>query len=288
MAAWAAMPLQVRNVAFVAQPADGYGIFAPRGSAIFASTEPMHVYVELLGYTHRQTADGWRFGVIADWQVRSAAGQVLFEQREFLRQEIISLHRNTEFFINLTYNLEAPPGMYVMETTLRDIQSDQQVSFEQDIEITLGRAAAPGGPPAPGAGPSQPDYSAQPLYGTVNLNAGFLPDPHTVPVAAGGPNPATGLGPGCQGYINNAQPDVRLNFQGGSYPLNIYVSSQADTTLVVNLPNGQWRCNDDAIGLNPWVQVQPALSGQYDIWVGTYQPGANPQVQLNISEIQPQ
>jgi hypothetical protein len=139
-----------------------------------------------------------------------------------------------------------------------------------------------------GQGPGQPDVMADPMFGTVNLNTGYTPDPHTVQVQAGGPNEASPLGPNCRGYINNAQPDVRLNFQAGSYPMNIYVTSQADTTLAVNLPNGQWVCNDDANGLDPWVQVQPAQSGQYDIWVGTYQPGSTPPAQVHISELAPQ
>ncbi len=133
------------------------------------------------------------------------------------------------------------------------------------------------------------NISADPLYGTVNLDTGFMPDPVPVEVLAGGPDSATGLGPGCGGYIMNAQPDVRLNFTAGQqFPLNLYVISQADTTLAVNLPNGQWMCNDDANGLNPLVSLQPAMSGQYDIWVGTYQPGNTPPATLYISELAPQ
>ena len=133
-----------------------------------------------------------------------------------------------------------------------------------------------------------PNLAAPPLYGTINLSAGFSPDPQQVRVDAGGANNAGGLGPNCTGYINNAQPDVRLNFQAGSLPMNIYVTSQADTTLAVNLPNGQWICNDDANGLNPWVRVSPSMSGQYDIWVGTYSPGGTANAIVHISELAPQ
>ena len=131
------------------------------------------------------------------------------------------------------------------------------------------------------------NLSADPLYGTVNLSGGFVPDPHRVQVRAGGPMSAGSLGPGCAGYITPDQPDVRLNFNAGSLPLYRYVQSNADTTLVVNLPNGAWLCNDDFIGLNPGVAVQPAMSGQYDIWVGTYSPGNTPSATLLISELNP-
>ena len=122
------------------------------------------------------------------------------------------------------------------------------------------------------------DVFADPLYGTVNLDSGFLPDPHTVQVEAGGAMDASSLGSGCNGYITAEQPDVRLNFNAGSLPLYLYVQSAEDTTLVVNLPDGTWACNDDFIGLDP---------GQYDIWVGTYAPGNVPQATLLISELNP-
>ena len=41
------------------------------------------------------------------------------------------------------------------------------------------------------AGPAwaqQPNLRGQPAYGTLNLQAGFQPDPRTVQVRAGGPN----------------------------------------------------------------------------------------------------
>lgn len=157
---------------------------------------------------------------------------------------------------------------------------------------SAGSGVAPGGSPggspggAPGGTPGgAPDVMANPLFGTLNLSGGFTPDPATVQVQAGGSNSADGLGPNCTGYINNTAPDVRLNFQAGQLPLYIYVQSQADTTLVVNLPNGQWLCNDDAQGLNPGLTVQPAMSGQYDIWVGTYQQTGTPPATLFISEV---
>jgi hypothetical protein len=138
------------------------------------------------------------------------------------------------------------------------------------------------------AGAAAQNISADPLYGTVNLDSGFTPDPHTVDVRAGGPDSADHLGPGCTGFINNARPDVRLNFTAGQLPLNLYVTSQADTTLAVNLPNGQWVCNDDSHGFDPLVSLQSPMSGQYDIWVGTFQQTGTPPATLHISELAPQ
>lgn len=119
-----------------------------------------------------------------------------------------------------------------------------------------------------GAAASAQNYSLNPNFGTFSLNAGFLPDPYTVNVVAGGNINANRLGSSCVGSISDA-PDVRLNFNGGR--ISIGAQSNSDTTIVVNGPDGRWYCNDDFDGLNP--QVTLSGSGQYDIWVGTYSGG---------------
>jgi hypothetical protein len=121
-----------------------------------------------------------------------------------------------------------------------------------------------------------------PTFGTVTLRAGFVPDPYTVRVVAGG-NIRTNLG-GINQSVANA-PDYRLNYVAGNLPLTFYVRSAADTTLLVNLPNGTWVANDDGDGnLNPVIKIQRPMSGQYDIWVGTFNQG-NPQATLYITEL---
>jgi serine protease Do/protease YdgD len=136
-----------------------------------------------------------------------------------------------------------------------------------------------------GGGAVAQNTSLPPAYGTLNLNAGFLPDPQTVNVVAGGNIDARRLGSNCVGAIANP-PDVRLNYRAGNFPLFISVRSSADTTLVINLPNGQWLCNDDFQGLNPGVILQNPPSGQYDIWVGTF-GGGTAAAQVLVSEVPP-
>lgn len=122
---------------------------------------------------------------------------------------------------------------------------------------------------------AQPNWQGNPLYGTHSLNGGFMPDPYRVSVTAGGTTNARtmGLPAGCVGNIAAAQPDVRFHYSAGSLPLTIKAESGSDTTLIINAPDGQWYCNDDWSGLNPAVRFSPAMSGQYDIWVGTYGSG---------------
>lgn len=127
------------------------------------------------------------------------------------------------------------------------------------------------------------DYDADPNYGSLHLVSGFTPDPEVIRLQAGGdmrPNVN-----GCTGFITNA-PDVRLTYDAGSLPLIISVNSSADTTLVVNGPDGSWYCDDDGgEGLNPSIRFNRPMSGRYEIWVGTFSPGSLPRAELHISEL---
>ena len=105
-----------------------------------------------------------------------------------------------------------------------------------------------------------------------------MPDPYATDVVAGGPIHTT-LG-GVSAYVARA-PDFRVHYTAGRFPLTFSVNSSANTTLLINLPNGSWV----AVGgnLNPFIRLTSPPSGQYDIWVGTVSPVTAPAV-LNITE----
>ena len=130
------------------------------------------------------------------------------------------------------------------------------------------------------------NYSLNPTYGTVNLTAGYTPDPYVVNVQSGGSQNAQNLSSSCRGFIANA-PDVRVNYSAGSFPLIFSVASSADTTLVVNAPDGSWYCDDDGgnNGLNPAIRFGSPMSGQYDDWIGTYGNASLQPAQLHVSEL---
>lgn len=132
------------------------------------------------------------------------------------------------------------------------------------------------------------NHNRPPNFGTLNLSANFQPDPVVVNVTAGGGVPAERLGgAGCVGTISDA-PDVRLNDRPGmGLPLSISATSRADVTLVINLPNGRWICNDDFRGTDPGIVFASPMAGQYDIWIGHYDRGRRVPAQLRISEIAP-
>ncbi len=131
-----------------------------------------------------------------------------------------------------------------------------------------------------------PDLSLAPTFGTVALDAGFVPDPHTVQVASGGPVDASGVGAACFGFVSEA-PDLRLQYgsAGGYLQIGFVADVGLDPVLVVNDPSGAWHCNDDFFGLDPAVEFPTSASGQYDIWVGTLDPGQIVSGTVNITEI---
>lgn len=132
------------------------------------------------------------------------------------------------------------------------------------------------------------DYALPANYGTVQLDSGFVPDPYNVELAAGGDVDVRENGPdGCWGYTT-AAPDFELTYSAGNaFDLFISATSQSDTVLIVNGPDGTWHCNDDgAAGLNPGLEFTNPESGVYDIWVGTYSSSAGtPPATLHISEL---
>lgn len=123
-------------------------------------------------------------------------------------------------------------------------------------------------------------------YSELRLTAGFMPDPRTVSLTAGGSIAPTVSG--CTyGRVANA-PDVKVHYSGNtSNTLYIYAQSSTDVTLLINMPDGTWRCDDDSFGgTNPLVVISGAPNGRYDIWVGTFGENTAP-AQLFVSELNP-
>ena len=133
------------------------------------------------------------------------------------------------------------------------------------------------------------NISGRPNFGTVNLRSGFIPDPRVVPVVSGGNIAASRIRRDCRGFISG-NPDVRVVYSNGRLPLIISVDSDADTTLVVNGPDGRYRCDDDGgvNGFNPSIRYDRPQSGRYEIWVGSYRPGENSRARVHISEVRSQ
>lgn len=120
------------------------------------------------------------------------------------------------------------------------------------------------------------NFSLPAVYGSTSLTSGFVPDPFSVGVTAGGPASAGYLGGGCTGFTT-AAPTFSVNYTSGAFPtLRFYFTGGGDTTMIINSPSGSYFCADDSFGtLNPTVDFSSPSSGRYDIWIGTFAAGGS-------------
>ena len=138
--------------------------------------------------------------------------------------------------------------------------------------------------------PTELDFQADPHFDWAVLRAGFAPNPNVSMVSGGGSVDVSYLGGECVGYAAQA-PDVRLTWEGGSDELRIFffaADAGEDASLLVNLPDGTWVCNDDASSLDPLIILENPMEGQYDIWVGSHQRGRFISGGLVIEEQRPE
>jgi len=129
------------------------------------------------------------------------------------------------------------------------------------------------------------NFSLPPVFGSTALISGFLPDPFTVGITAGGPANVGYLGSGCAGNATSA-PSFSVTYTSGSFTLlRFYFIGSGDTTMVVNSPSRSYFCNDDSFSTNnPTVDFNTPTSGRYDVWIGTFVQGANISGTLYVTE----
>ena len=133
---WDQAPLGFSEALFVAAKPQGFGIYDMRPNAVFAPGEDMLVYAEPFGYGYGRDGETFEIAFDADFELRTAKGQILHAQSDFARLDMRSRRRNKEFQIFITYNFKGlKAGDYVLATTLRDRNSDKTGSFELPFTV---------------------------------------------------------------------------------------------------------------------------------------------------------
>ncbi len=133
-----------------------------------------------------------------------------------------------------------------------------------------------------------PSWNNPTVFGSATLNGGFLPDPYVRNLTAGGTvNLASCTNGQWSGWVVT-RPDFRLFYNGGSptgrLTFALEARSNVDTILLVNAPDGSWHYNDDYRGFNSAVVFSNPMSGQYDVWTGSYNRSSNNPAQLIVTE----
>ena len=119
--------------------------------------------------------------------------------------------------------------------------------------------------------------------GYVTLGTGFIPDPQVRNLNVVGSIDVSSVS-GCRGYVM-PNPNHVMNLTTPFNYLRVHVTSTEDTTLLIQDPAGNYRCDDDSGGgYNP--QVAGAWqAGIWRIWVGTYSTGASASYSIEFSEL---
>ncbi len=130
--------------------AAGYGVYEER-SNIFAPGETIVLYVEPVGFAHKQVIDEERgsnnntllylMNMTSDYKITAANGTELelqlIEDEQGLRN--ITSHRpNTEMYLTLTLTPEVQPlpvGSYVITYSVTDEISGESFELEKDITV---------------------------------------------------------------------------------------------------------------------------------------------------------
>ncbi|MCC6303849.1 MAG: peptidase S1 [Rhodobacteraceae bacterium] len=130
-----------------------------------------------------------------------------------------------------------------------------------------------------------PNWRGTPHFGSIELGAGFQPDPYIRNVTVGGTIPLQRcFNGGYQGYVTT-RPDFDLYWSGSANQLTIAVAcGGTDAILLVSDPGGDWHYSDDYRGSNPALTFANPATGLYDIWIGSYDGARRIPGQLMITE----
>lgn len=135
-AVWEKASLSVRRAMFVSRPAPVFGDYDSRAGNVFKPGEKLVTYAEPVGYTWKPNGERFDFGLVVDFEIKSADGRVLGGQDKFGEFRMASRAKVQEFMLNLTLSLDgAAPGSYVLRYTLHDINGPKTFSFEQPFVI---------------------------------------------------------------------------------------------------------------------------------------------------------
>ncbi|MEL6960550.1 MAG: hypothetical protein AAGL89_16525 [Pseudomonadota bacterium] len=125
-----------------------------------------------------------------------------------------------------------------------------------------------------------PDWRVDPTYGTYDLNRERLEQGQMLELVAGGASNLAdcnvGRGTDMAGFVERA-PDVRFmmsDVEGLRLRIWVEAVQSCDTVLVLTGGTIDWYYDDDDAGdMQAAIVLTRPVSGQLDVWVGTYDGG---------------
>lgn len=132
---WAALPLQLRVIAF-ADSVAGYGNYVARPDTQFRKGDTVRIYFEPVGYGFAPDGGGVRAAISIDVEIRTPGGLILGSADDFARLEWKARTPMHEVHATVATPLpDLKPGEYLLLLTLRDQGSDK--SEEVTLPFTV-------------------------------------------------------------------------------------------------------------------------------------------------------
>lgn len=133
---WNAAPLTINKAVLVAAEPQGFGIYDIRDDNRYRAGDDIVIYTEPSGYAYGRDGDLYVIGMTLDYEVRSASGESLASRENFAVWQLRSRAPNKEFMGKIIYSFSGiEPGDYVVETRIRDLNSDKTTSFPTRFSI---------------------------------------------------------------------------------------------------------------------------------------------------------
>lgn len=129
--------LKVDKAALLKEKPAGFGMILPRGNNTFKPSETIIIYVEPVGYHFAISGNSYKFGVMADFSVTDAKGNILGGKKGFGSWEVTTRNRPLfDFYMTLTYNFKGiKPGKYSILTTLNDKYGGGSTTIRTPITV---------------------------------------------------------------------------------------------------------------------------------------------------------
>jgi len=133
---WDASPLTINKAVLVASDPQGFGIYDIRDDNRYRAGEDMVIYTEPSGFAFGRDGDLYVIGMTLDFDIKSMNGETLASQQNFAVWQLRSRVPNKEFMGKITYSFAGiEPGDYIVETRIRDLNSEKTTSFPTRFTI---------------------------------------------------------------------------------------------------------------------------------------------------------
>ena len=142
---WDGLPLSVRNVTLIQEAAPAFGSYDVHPGQSYRQNDPIHVYVEVLGYGWKDNGDGTLSELLdADLNVLDGSGKLVGQQLGFLNADIRSRQKQLETYFNLEATLSSlEPGEYRLQFVLHDRAAGKSATFEVPVTLLSADASLP-------------------------------------------------------------------------------------------------------------------------------------------------